>query len=253
MNFVDYDLINSNNLFSEDSNFLYKYNTNSLLKIVPNTPNYYIALRNKNLINCNLPLDIYNVDYKFMCSRGFPDGCIITIPLLFDYVNMDSCSTFNNLEAIGLLKLLKKQMLALKSIHDNGVFHGDISVSNILMNQDLNFQFIDFDLGVVDSYVSVWNIYEGVDNVISSISNIDKLDLFYIYLKKFLGIKQYDDIKTSEYEYLLMPKEIIQMILDYKNHGNIPNDYYFIDVIDYLISTEYESPFIKMKSLMKKY
>ncbi|MBO5138141.1 MAG: hypothetical protein J6B89_00670 [Bacilli bacterium] len=252
MEFVDYDLINKDNLFSDDSDFLYKCRAGCLLKIVPNGVDYYRALREKKLDNCNLPIDVYNVDSRILASMGVSGGCAITIPKLSGYMNMDFCSTFNNLETIGLLEFLKKQMLSLKLMHDSCVFHGDISVSNILMNQDLNFQFIDFDLGVVDSYVSVWNIYEGVDNVISSISNIDKLDLFDIYLKQFLGIKQYDDIKTSEYEYLLMPREIIQMILDYRNHGNIPNDYYFIDVIDYLISTEYISPFIKMKSLMKK-
>lgn len=256
MESLDYSLINSSNLFSQSNDFLYYYNNmDTLLKLVPNSVEYYSRLREKNLDHCNLPIDIYEVNSAFISSDrlGRECKCAITIPLLVDYVNMDVCDAFLNMRTTDMLKLLKKQMLSLKSIHNNKVYHGDISSMNILMNQKLDYQFIDFDLGSVDSCISVLNVYkDDPDNFTRNMTNCDKLDLLFIYLKRLLGIKQSCGIECERLKYLFMPEKIIDLIVKYAKYKNIPNDYYFIDIIDYLIESKYDSYFVTAMSKIKR-
>lgn len=246
----DFSMLNSDRIFSKLSDFLYKYDDDTLLKLVPNECVYYNLLKSKNLDNCNNPLEVYDIsDNSFY--KNF--NSVILIPLLKGYSNMGDAPVFNDLSSLELLKLLKKQLLSLKNIHGNSIYHGDISSKNILINPDLDYQFIDFDLGVVDDVVSLWNIYEGEDynNIVDITRCTDKLDLLSIFLKRFLSISQGDELDIDKYKYLNFPKDMVDDIVNYTNSINIPSDYYFIDMIDYLISSNYDSPLLNVKSYKK--
>lgn len=250
------DFFNDVNLFSKDSSFLYKYTSDLLLKLVPNSFNYYNSLSSSLRLcdDCNRPVKVFFVDSSVLVERGLENGCAIFIPLLNDYINIGDSSMFNNLNTLDLLLLLRRLMTGLRRFHNNGVFHGDISGANILFNSDSEYRFIDFDQGVVNDNVSNWNVYiddfTDVDDIIEATMKTDKIDLLLMFLKRFLGISVFDDFSESRLKFLLFPTDINDLIFNYISTRNIPFDYYFDDVIDYLISIKYESPFMKIKKMM---
>lgn len=58
-----------------------------------------------------------------------------------------------------VLCLYKKMANLLKQMHNNGIIHSDINATNIMINEDLDIKFIDFDASIIDNYISRENIY----------------------------------------------------------------------------------------------
>ena len=252
----DKSIINSSNLFSRDSNFLYNYTSDLLLKLVPNAPYYYECLKSslEFCCDCNCPVDVFPVDSSILASKRVRDGCAILIPLLKNYSQLGDSNVFKSLDTLQLLLLLKKQMACLRRIHSRGVCHGDITGANILLNSNMEYQFIDFDQGVVNDNVSKWNVYvndfSNLDDIIMATMSMDKLDLLSIFLKRFLGINIYDELSERNLKCLLLPRDINDTILNYMSTGFVSVDYYFDDIIDFLISDNYESPFMMVKKMV---
>ena len=44
-------------------------------------------------------------------------------------------------------------------MHEKNIYHGDLYSKNIMINNDLDISFIDFDSAIIDNIVSEENVY----------------------------------------------------------------------------------------------
>lgn len=249
---------------------LYRQSKNTLLKVSSLPSEVWESFCNKNLDHVNTPISYDRltkekiIEYNILLSGFQSFNSIIMLPYLKGYNTLYNTTFNNDFTTKDILLLLKKNMTILKDIHQDNVTHGDIHSSNIMINEDHDLEFIDFDSGTVDSYVSEDNafFYEQEytsEEKIKKTRDEDKLDLLLMYLS-YLGfgnfkkeqkfsINIYDMIDDA----LCFDKVHKQGLYDIINDKNTTNDYYYLDFIDSLISTDYQSPIVYCKNLIHEY
>lgn len=218
-------------IYIKDKNTLVKYS------ILP--CDIWYNLQKKNLDFINAPTSVYSLskeekDKYRMCKSK------IEIPWLRGYHTLYDCKFLNNLTTKELLELLKTNLLLLKKLHENGIVHCDIHAKNIMINKNLDINFIDFDNSIIDDYISPSNIFH--NNEMSLSQNKEKSITY-----------DKEDIITPYLSYIskLLPKPIYAELCNYfiskSTLSTLPIDYYFLDILDDLIACNYESPLIKCK------
>ncbi len=212
----------------------------------------WFCLMNKNLNFLNIPINCTELSLQ---EKNIYPQCLskIELPYLKDFYTLykiDFMHTFDNEQ---ILLLLKKILLSLKVMHTNCVYHGDLFSKNIMINKNLDFCFIDLDAAIVDNIISLENTYYD-DNISFEekklcTQNDDKINILFLFLYFFIngnfdtGISYNIDIKK-----LYMPEYISKELNYYIMGGSTDEEYYFIDIVDELLSVGYEA---KIKLLKK--
>ena len=144
------------------------------------------------------------------------------------------------------LLLLRKILYSIQIMHNNNFYHGDIFSRNIMINNDLDFSIVDLDSAIIDDIVSEENTYYYDDMTIEqSIDRTifdDKIDT----LKMFLGFLAHGTFNECislpiDINILNLPPIIYDEIKYCLSRKIIDQDYYFLDIIDELLSIGYES------------
>ena len=128
-------------------------------------------------------------------------------------------------------EIFLKMALAVKHVHDKGIFHGYIQPDNFFMNLDasqLRLSNFQFSFGLSENisphnpmsfcpYLSLYNLYIKADrqrndlvNLIQSFMVLDPniyLNLYQEIVNSVMGVSNMDDIKTAGYIQILNPNK----------------------------------------------
>lgn len=246
----------------EYSNLLHK-NEKELLKISALPAEVWKTFCDKNLKFANSPIEYRNLTEEeiekcnktLSCIRTYRS--VITLPYLKDYKTLYDTVFDGTFTTKDILQLLKKNMNILKDIHKNEVTHGDIHTSNIMINQNHDIEFIDFDSGTVNKYISEENhfIFDFFEHTtkeqIKATLCDDKISLLVIYLSYLSrGHFKKDQVLTDDLSFDKTHRKALQDIMKEKDTND---NYYYLDFIDSLISTDYQSPIVYSKNIRHKY
>ena len=216
-----------------------------------------IFIKNKNILTkysslngyiwkalCSKPLDFickpktfrsYEKGFKYLDTTYYS---IVEFKLLDGYKTLYSDTYTNDMTDSQILKLLYKNMLMLKKMHECGVIHSDICSKNIMINKNYDIKIIDFDNSVVDDFCSIDNNFNNFSNSLSRIKELsieqDKKDLMKMYLYRVIyGSFSGECVENIDNDYKQVMMELINTIRS--NGTDIDRDYYFLDVIQDLI------------------
>lgn len=240
--------VNDKKIFYSDNIFV--NDDNSLLKFVVNDKYYWQAIKDKNISFVNSPIKILDISEGQKSKYG--RDCAVVLPYLKEYTSLRNSILIESFDTVDGLKLMKELFEKLKYIHEHDLIHGDISSSNIMINDDKDVKFIDFENGIVDGMISFFNDWgcmtDNHENIVLFTKREDIYDMIEL-LSKFLCFGSFDQsLVTCQngLKPLLLPKEI-ENILNHclKSEENIPQGVYFTDIIDYLLAIGYESPMVK--------
>lgn len=180
------------------------------------------------------------------------ENCLskIYIPYLKNYSTIYKNTFLHKFDTKSILMLMRKMLISIQKMHAQKVFHGDLYAQNIMIDKNLNFCFIDLDAAIIEDIISEENTYESDDipfeeKVMHTLSE-DKLNLLNLLLYYLMngtfdtGIDFYLDLRK-----LGLSKELTSELEKY-HCGDYPTiDYYFVDIIDELLSIGYEPKILK--------
>lgn len=220
-------------------------NDQSLLKFVVNDPKYWETMMRKNIPFINNPIQVFDLDEDDKENYG-RDSAII-IPYLSGYKSLFNFGSLKNMSTHDTLILLKDLFQKLELVHQHEIIHGDISASNILINDNLDLKLIDFENGIVDDMISWFNEWFDCKMELSKVKKASKVSDVHESLRLLISALIANDFCHENLigiDYLEFPREIKSILSAcYNDEENIHEDYYFLDILDYLIKTGYESPF----------
>lgn len=202
--------------------------------------------------------------YRVMCSNLLT----YTQEYAKDMEHMDSFSKFQvNYSDKEILEFFKSLLITLSKIHDSGVISGDITYSNIIMDENLDYNFIDFDLAYVGKLRGL--IASCAITEIPYLSNFDEVMLRGVYAEEDM-FRYFDKANlvnmmlyaiiygTIPSKRLLTPlsnfekleaedaiQEEFRRFLAWDEKTSSSN--YMIDVLDHLIEHDYKLPYRKRK------
>lgn len=182
----------------------------------------------------------------------------IYIPYLDGYTPLYSETITHSMYTEEILKLVRRIVLLVKDMHEHGVIHSDLNPKNIMINEDLDINFIDLDQAIIGDYVSVENVVANDDISLSEKKHIckvtDKQDILGLLLYYLLhGNFKKDDFMPVDVKNIMLRKNIEKELHDIQRRKDVSDSYYFLDIIDELLSIGYESPIITVKRKMKEY
>ena len=141
-----------------------------------------------------------------------------------------------------ILEFFLSLLKTLKEIHQNQVISGDITYSNIIMGQDLDYRFIDFEFAFVDSLPG---LIKDCSDDIPFPSDWNKETLFYHYSEK------------EAFRYL-DKANLINMMCYFLKFGTIPEKRIYSSFNDFdtlelpsAINTEFEK-ILMMKGIINR-
>lgn len=250
---------------------IYCLKGDNLLKLSVLPREVWESFCDKNLKFVNNPIEYREITsedigkYNINVGVFVPRLSAITLPFLNGYKTLGETVFEDTFTTKEILQLLKKNMNILKYIHQNGVSHGDIHSDNIMINEKYDIEFIDFEAGTFDEYISAENTF--YDDYISNQKKIqktihqDKIDLLISYFS-YLAFGNFRDTvefltvslksNNSLQQFLNLDKYHSQYLYDFINEEDGTKDYYYIDFIDDLISEDYQSPVIYSKNMHNK-
>ena len=238
-------------VYNREYNNIFK-NDDTIIKYSNLPCDYWVYLERKKLDYINTPIDIIELTSEEQTKyKGYKSK--VVLPYLKGYDSFEHESFTKNYKTIDILRLLKYNLELLKNMHSHSIVHGDLYPSNIMINKDLNFKFIDFDASIIDGFISTENTY--FDTPISdrnkkSLTIIqDKVDILDLYMH-YLTNATFDKIPSipTDISSLKLPKDIENKINGYLSLELKPksNDY-FIDIVDDLIENKYESQILEKR------
>lgn len=242
-----------------DRNYDRVFKSNGVIKkISVMTQEESERLKRKELdfINCPIAWRALTKEEQQKYSNGWTKyNSLITLPFLYGYKDLDIEDFTKDLTTKQILQLCKRNLQLLKKMHESGLIHADINETNIMINSNLDIRFIDFEASIIDEIILPENTYFEEDisfnekRVISMFEDKKELLRMYIaYLAK--GKFSLYDSSISDATLGMMPyqkRELRSIRLCEK----IDEDYYFIDFIDDLIETKYESPVLVKRNTSK--
>ncbi len=217
---------------------------NTIIKFSPMSIKGWSLLKEKDLSFLNTPLAYREINEKER-KRFINCSSKIKLEFLKDYVTLTNFEKISSLSKKEVLLLVKKLLSLIKAMHNSNVIHSDLNPDNIMINSNLDFNFIDLDSAIIDEFISSDNIYFeediSLDKKILESINDDKLDIlclliYYLINNTFKG----NDIRSLQSaNALVLPKELQKEINSYLASYQIPNyNYYFEDIINELMSLD---------------
>lgn len=237
-----------------------KQDENTLLKLSTPPPEIWEKFVEKNLSHVNNPiqyrkampndLELFNCQNSRVAYKS-----VITLPYLTGYKALYDTTFPNTYTTKDILEICKKNLLILQEIHKKNVCHGDLCSVNIMINEKDDIQFIDFDALLIDDYLSPENTTFSNErgDLFQPAITADKEAIFSLYIS-YLAYGNFKfSFRRFNYDELNFTKPYQKAVEEVYKNGETPIDYYYIDFIDYLISTNYESPKIYSKNIISKY
>ncbi len=243
-----------NNLVIDDFTYyrIYIDSPGKLIKYSSIEVNAWKILQDKNLNFINKPISVFELDSEEKNSFPYCKSKIY-LPILTDYKTLIDSPYMKGLDTKEVLCLYKKMATLLKKMHNSEIIHSDINATNIMINEDLDIKFIDFDASIIDSYISRENIYldenfSKSEIIINSIVD-DKIELLIMFLYYLAnGYFEFNEDRYINFSSLNLNNNIIKELRAYISGKIKPiNDYYFEDIVDDLLKLGYESPKCKRK------
>lgn len=232
---------------------IYQKNENALLKISSLPVNIWKQFCSKNLEHVNKPTS-YQIltkkdQEKYHVKQNFKS--IITLPYLKEYKTLYNTVFEPNFTTKQVLELLRQNLLILKNIHQNNIYHGDLHPGNIMINKKHDLEFIDFDSAIIDQYISPENIlYDDDMNIEEQKSKIilqDKLDILTSYFS-YLSYGDFTYEQDVSIKALSLNNTHQKALRDILKDENIKENYYYLDFIESLIKEDYQSPIVYSKN-----
>ena len=235
---------------------IYKYTPDILLKYSKLSIELWNELIIKKLKYLNTPEKIEEIP-KDEKNIYYGYNSIVYLPYLKNYSTLYNEQFTIGMSTKEILLLLKKNLQIIKDMHKNNVIHADLYPDNIMINKDLDIQFIDLDYSVINDndipYENVYYSYEIPYKSKRSLTRIqDKIDILDIYMYYLVNgnFKREENIAT-DISSLNLQKYIKEEINSYINNKRNPNrNYYFIDIVDELISTDFTSPILEKRKVL---
>ena len=222
---------------------------NTLIKISSLDVKDWKYLKEKSLVFLNTPTKIAGLNPKE--KKFFPTAnSKIALPYLNSYQTLYNFQ--NKLDLKQVLLLFRKILNLTKEMHQNNIIHSDLYASNIMVNNNLDISFIDFDQSIINNKVSIDNVY--YEDCISlkekkKLAMIDdKLDVLAILVYYLIYGNYQKDINFNlDVKDLVLPNILQRELVSYLDRKQeIKRDYYFEDIIDELVSLD-EIPSKKKK------
>jgi len=244
-----------------DGNFkLRKKNTHELIKLFDKEQYDVIdAIRKHQIDKVVFPQEIYRIlfsdSYQYAYTEQYEEG----------FSNLKQFHEYSeNFSEREILQFFKNLLETLSKVHQDKIYSGDIWADNILVNQELDYRLIDFDLArceeVLTQEVNIedvlfleqynpkvlnsnYSLYEQI--ALSDKMQMLSMIIFYLKTGKFPEKRHFP---TSETGRLELPQTIEQK-LDAYLKGTIPpkKDEYFLNELDELICKNYQFPYRKQK------
>lgn len=243
---IIYDGDKYDRIFIHDNNTLMKYSLQPKISW-----EYLIGLK-LDYINTPIKINVLTEEEKKKYNKYYEYKTKIYIPYLTNFVPLHTEKFTKDLNSKEVLEFMKKVLILIKNMHNKKIIHCDLFSKNIMIDKDYNISFIDLDFSIINKIISQGNSY--YDDLISKKNKIDysirddKLDilnLFLYYLKYGNFHKNtIDDVNIND---LSFPEDVKKELNNIQNSEYIPNNYYFIDIIDYLISIGYESKILSKR------
>lgn len=234
---------------------------NYLLKYSPVDVKAWELLMKKNLsfVNCPIKVDVLDKDDSRKCNvRNYKSKIIL--PFLAGYEAISFETFTHSISDEDFLKLWKRNVILLRELHDNDIVHGDIYGKNIMINDKLDIQFIDFDAMIIGDMISMEqgldDDYYTLDEIKQTGRYVDKFHimgmyLYYLCLGKFSSdIVVLDDIFKCIHLLGFIEEMELELISYMIGDKEIDDNYYFEDMIDELIKMGYERNFMKKRKLI---
>lgn len=236
---------------------LYQKDQDSLLKISILPVEIWESFCNKKLKFVNSPIEYHKITTQekrlYNINQNAKKRSIVTLPYLHDYQTLCDTVFENTFTTKDILQLLKKNMNILKHIHQKNVTHGDIHEGNIMINKNHNIEFIDWDSGTFDEYISEENTFFddelSVKEKIQKTIHQDKIDLLLLYFS-YLNFGSFTHYFDGSY--LNLSTQHNHALNTFLKEKTTPTDYYYLDFIDDLINENYQAPIIKIKNSLHK-
>ena len=222
---------------------------NTLIKISSLDVKDWKYLKEKSLVFLNTPTKIARLNPKE--KKYFPTAnSKIALPYLNSYQTLYNFQ--NKLDLKQVLLLFRRILNLTKEMHQNNIIHSDLYASNIMVNNNLDISFIDFDQSIINNHVSCENIYYEEDIALEKKKKLamidDKLDVLAILLYYLIYGNYQKDINFNlDVKDLVLPNILQRELVSYLDRKQeIKRDYYFEDIIDELDSLD-EIPSKKKK------
>ncbi len=217
--------------------------------------------KDKNLSFVNIPKDVYKLNDNEKNNQLFINcKSKIVLPVLKGYKTLDTEQFTCYISDEEFLKLWKRNILLLKEMHNSDIIHGDIYSKNIMINNDLDIQFIDFDALIIENMVSNEHCFDEEHYSIDSIKQYgryeDKTSLMGMYLSYLCYGKFSSNIVAldnffSNLHFLGFSEEMEMELISYIiKDKKIIDNYYFEDMVDELIKMGYERKYVKKHNLI---
>lgn len=211
----------------KDGKYIYKISKNSL--------EFLYKLKSLNYNHLNTPIDIIKVvdNYSYQYA--------IKSKYLKKYIEINNFN-FDNYLVIEVLLFYKNLLLTLKDYHNNNIYLNDINGGNIMLNNTLDYQFIDFDLSVVKGIEfnkrtidpAMYKYYNKLDK-----TYLIKKDTFDI-LNMFIETLYYGNLYSNCNKTILLKRLDInnyakELLLDTFGNYNIEDIGYYIEIINIML------------------
>ncbi len=228
---------------------VFVYSDDLLKKYSAIEANIWNKLKEKNLPFVNAPSKASKLNEEN--QKKLPGyKSVIYLPFLKNYETLENGKTTDKLDTKSLLEIFKDSMEKLKELHRSGICHCDIHGRNIMINENLDIKFIDFESMIIDFYVPkeplfLLNSNLNSEEIIKKAKNKDKIDMLKIFIwylqngtfnNQLFG--EISSIENLEFDKSIK-KELENVLFTLQG---VKDDYYFLDIIDYLQKEGYESP-----------
>lgn len=216
------------------------------------------SLKKLKIDKVSLPIDIYrtivNGDYSYSVEN-FKDSKTVDYFSTFEKKYSDK----------EILKFFRDLLLSVEKMHKSGLFSGDIWSDNILIDENLDYMFIDFDYASTKEYLGYMamrsqalfldnynkKILDSYFSLEEQVKLSDKLNLWNMILDCMLtgnfsserNLDVIDDIDRLE----LPPLAYKQLAPVFNLEEFIHDDDYMLESMDELIKTDYKLPYRKKK------
>lgn len=204
--------------------FLIKYSSKPI--------SFWEDLQKKELPAANLPI---KYDFPNDFERKDHPNCQtkLYLPYLKNFQTLKEETVTKNFKTKDLLLLAKQNLELLKKLHNQGVTHGDLVSTNLMINDKKELYFIDFDEATIS----------GKD--FSKRKKEDKLRLLLLYLN-YLRFGRFTDNHWLHPNSFILPENIKKQLIPYYFEGKNPKkEDYFEELMDEMIDQEYEAPKLK--------
>ena len=231
------NIINNNEIYRR----LNRYE-DVIIKYSPQSIQSWEKLINYNLSFINTPINCTQLstlekEIYFNCETK------ITLPYLNKYYTLYKLPFVKQYSKTEILILIKEMLQCVKVMHTKNIYHGDIHSKNIMINEKLNIAFIDFDSSIIDNIISEENTFYlddiSTEEIIKKTAIDDKKSLFMLLCYYLVNNNFNTDISYNvNINNLLLPHYLLSEIKSYTEDREPNYNYYYIDIIDELISYE---------------